>query len=643
MTCKTRHIRFFVIMILFFNSMIMLSSDRMPTPRRSVKASQLDFSKWKNIFFGSTTGFSAVFRVLGKSPFKIGETFTCASDFVANHPQQSCGAAVVGLMLAVLLYKQQSIKNVCNSDFIEKGKQKIDGVATSLGDVLDRLIAKCPYIFQPLPRVVKGFVAWFYRKLIAMENEYAIGALVSPGILYLNSLTPFSPLGGIKTGFLLAGVFVARGWMGIDSAEIKKDVNKVSKQVEVVDKKVDRLGEVVDQVDKNVIKVDIKADAIKEDTQQIKATLEQQHEKVLADITAVNKNIADLSQSLTERINDGNNQLSTQITNEAQISRNILQEKIEEVNKQLAKIVDDVSELPSKDDSVKIIDAAMTETIKKLQQFVADSVKAVDNSTENKFAEIKKEMEKSFADIDSKQDVQNNAIKDLAQKVSRVIDEREEDIAVLADLVGSTKLSNQELLKKFAFMDSGFESIKAIVEDGEIKYKKLLEEKKEDWGRLQKKMDEQINIFSDMNIKINNMDQKIANLGTKVEKNYELLSTQMNEQSQQFQEILNKEFKQWQQNFDQAQKEAEREREKAAERELELKKELLKLREDLKMTAIDINKKQDKILDAINNKTDDDTDKITFNEKTEQFIKKSGSSAQNKRKSRYNLNAENLW
>src|SRR5438309_311651 len=353
MTYITGYIRFFVMIALCLHSGVLLSSDRSFDPYLSSSPKSSDVStKLLNLgkgISGVKNGGSVAFLAfLDKSTIKIRDAYDFTSKVIVENPKQASAVAVAATVLAIVWYKRESIKGLCKTEKIEWFKEKINTLGDSAVKIIDNQIRKLPYIVQPLPLAVKGAIAWFYRKLIAMEGEYALGVFMSPIIGYINSWTPFGAIAGVRVGWVASGGFLIRGWMGIDAAEInrevrgvKKEVIKVSDKVDVVDKKIDGVKDILEGGQREAAK---------------------NHEAVLENIKGVNNKINKLSPDIKQEIEDSNKILGEKIdnsANEAEKSCEALKQNIEAVNKGLLGLVDQVSKLPSKDENQKIVDEAM--------------------------------------------------------------------------------------------------------------------------------------------------------------------------------------------------------------------------------------------------------------------------------------------
>lgn len=513
-----RYIRFFVVMIVCLNSKAMLSSDRTFDPYSSsptIKPSNMSlrFMGLSKSLSGISHDGSILFlSFLDKSYVKMHDAYDLTSKVITENPRQVSAVAAAATILALAWYKRESIKEYCKTEHIEKFKERINNLGGSAVEIIDNQIKKLPPIVQPLPLALKGVIAWFYRKLLAMEGEYVVGALMSPLIGYINSWTPFAAFGGVKLGCAVAGGFWIRGWMGIDAAEIKREVNKVGKKVDGVQDSVNNA--------------------------QVKAN--ENHEVVLKNIEDLDNKISQLSLDIKQEIEESNETLGKKIESsatQAEESRNVLKKNIESVHNELSLLAEQVSQLPSKKDNQNVVDDAMAKTIKSFEDCIANSVEVLDKKTEEKLAVIKQQLREGFEKIDGQQKDQANKIKKLADQVSQVIDEREQDIKALTDLVDSTKISHKVLLEKFDSIEDGFTKTQKALKENDAKYTKLLEEKAKDWLRLEEKINEQIQGFSTINQKLSELqknivavDQKIDAVEQKTDNQYEQLNTKMDKQ-----------------------------------------------------------------------------------------------------------------
>jgi hypothetical protein len=471
-------IRFLVMVTLCSNFAMVFAGDRFdPYSLSSSSASLRSFQLNKIISGIQNLDSAPLFAFLDKSCEKMHHGCALASKIVADNPKEASAVAVTAIVLGLMLYKSEAIKAYFKSKSLEPYKQKIVGLRDSAVATMDNQIAKIPYPVCTLFVGIRGLIAYLFNNIVAMKGEYVVAAAVAPILGYANSFTPFAALGGAKMGSAVAGCFLTRGWLAIDTEKVIRKMKKVEKKVDVV----------------------------QESINQGQQAATKNHLTVLRDIKFLNGKIDQLSLDIKDEIEASNKTLSDKVGSSAiaaEQSHGVLKKSIEGVNADLVALIDQVRTLPSKDDNQKIVDAAMAEVIKSFENCIANNVKVSDERTEQRLEVIKQQLKDSFKSLNDQQENQAQKIERLANEFAVTIDEREQNIKALTELVDSTKLSNNKLSEKLESLDNNFIKIQEAFKQSDKKYGEILEEKNKDWDRLQEKLNDQIVLFNETNEKI---------------------------------------------------------------------------------------------------------------------------------------------
>lgn len=583
MTYAMRDMRLFIIMAFCLHSMVMVAAERSFNPYASSSSSfsspSVPFSVRYFDFKKITSGMSDIASLpllvfLNKSFEKASDGYEHLAQIIADNPKQAKVVAATALVLAVMWYKSEAMKNFFKSErFANCGNKIIEWRDSAVKAVDDKLIANIPYPVYPVVLALRKFVGFLFNRIIAMEGEYVVGACASPLIGYINSYTPFAGYFGVRAGVLTAGMLLGRGWMGIDAAEVKRAVEKVAGKV----------------------------DGVQTTVESGQRQAAQDHEETLGKIKDLNGKIEQLSVEIKQEIETSNKNVTAQIESsakQAEESRDVLKQNIEKVHGELLSLAGEVSKLPSKQDNQNLVDEAMAKAIEKFEKCVTDSVGALDKKTEVQLEAITQQLKEGFNHLGDQQSNQTEQIKNLSDQFTIVLDEREKDIKALTTLVDSTKLSNKDLLEKFEQMNRGFSSVQEVLRKNDEKYDKLLDEKREDWNRLEKTIADQIEGFGTLNEKLSALDNKIGAVDQKVDHQYGVLMSTI--------ASLKEELAIKQKLFEEERKQEQREREELRQQLREMKEaqkqqneNMTLLRNDLKSNAEKVHKGQTEILDAI--------------------------------------------
>lgn len=576
----TSFIRSFFVIALSFNTIVMLASERYFDPYSSSSSSTLQSQPIK---FPITThsainrmklvNLSPLFALFDQSIIKMHQGYDVTTKLVIENPKQASAVAVTVILLGLMWYKSEAIKVHFNSEKMEKYKTSIVDYRDSAVTELDKHIQKIPYPMYPVVVSVKDLIAFVFKKIIAMDGEYVVGAFLAPVLGYINSLTPFAGLYTPNMGYIVAGGFLVRGWMGIDAAQINRNLKKVEDKVVDVEKKV---------------------------------------EKVLEDIKGLNSKIDELPLEVREEIEAATRQLGEKVDSsiiKTEQAHLLLQKTVGGLTGELEKLILDVKKLPSKGDTQKVIDEALAVTVERLQNCIAESVKALDETTEKKLNSIKEELANGFQKVENNQGVLGQKIEDLAKEFTKTIDEREQNIKVLTEIVDATKISNGQLLEKFSFVEKGFVATQEAFKSSNEKYTQLLEEKTKDWSRLEQIISDQILGFESFKEQLSELNKRVTAVDEKTDKQYEQLSdkigTGLQQQEKSFQlymdqvqtsiNLLTEELRKTKEEAAVRAQEIIEERKQAKEREDALRKELNALTQGQDRLAKDVNKVGKKI------------------------------------------------
>ena len=528
MTHITRHISFFVMMILCLNSVIVTAGEK-PFYPPTFGPKVAGQNSWLHRF---TFQGPSVAIVLKKSWNQVSKISTVAFKRVIEHPKEASALAAIGVL--VLLWSNwESIKERCkDSKSITEYKGKAHSLNGWIGEKIDNGIEA--YTIFPVKQVLAGMKAlfvWLGGRSIAMKSECLIGTFLCPLIGYVNCWTPFAGIFGLKFGCFAGGVCWATGYMGIDSDELKNKLDNV-------DQKMNNLQETVNEKTEQIIhqneELKEKTNQIQDDTKNIKETLSKQHqevnekfdelgenmdeanqalllqnEKLLQQYQRVSKNLENLNNQmsgdfaevkkeiekanvdLSQQFTDTSNTLTEKMENEAGVVRELLKTKIADVTNQLNQIVDNIKNLASRDDvNITIanirneIDVAIAKTIDKFNQLIIDNVNTLDKKTGQKLEEIEEQLKKGFSNIHNQQSNQEKEIKEFNEQITQVINNRLNDIQAFEALASSTKESNENLLEKFTFMEKDFKNIQKSLEDSNEKYDNFLSKQATNLDRI---------------------------------------------------------------------------------------------------------------------------------------------------------------
>ena len=572
-----RYIRFFVMVLFCANSFMMMASDRFFDPYSSLRAG----SSGGKVSFGTFAAEMMKYKIV----FGVKQAYSVTSKIIAEKPKETLAMATAVALLGLAWYKKESIKKLFNSESMQRYKEYMASVRDSAVTAMDNQIAKIPSPFYEGVVLLRGLIAFLYRTCVAIENQYLAGLVLSPIVGHISSYTPLAVLGGAKTGWVLSGIFLARGYSRIDTGEVKQKVDVLQKVVEQ--------GQVV---------------AI------------QNHDQMLENIQNLEERIDQASSEIKKEIELSSKGLEGKVDSlcsGTEKSCAMLTEKIAGLSSEVCQLSEQVSLLPSKADNQKVIDEALSNTIKSFKALLVSNVEELDQKTKKKLDVIGQQLVDGLQKIDGKQIEQTQELKELERAFSMIIDERESNIKAVTALVDSTKLSNGLLLKKFGSLENIFKNVQTAYQESDEKFGQLLAQNKKDSKRLESIIAEQINGFTAINNKLSKLQENIDVVDQKTETQYVTLANKMDvgiQEQKEVQQCIVDVLNNLKKELLKIQEEATNER-KAVEESL--RSELKQLRDDLKVNAVENKQTQSEILAAV--KKNKKTKRITAGESSYQL------------------------